>query len=80
LGRFDVNVARSYVGRNVNLHLKGGTVVINVHVIRVRGDTRKRTLHYKTPLREEEVPLEDVDWAQLLDPFYSSWNGGDGKP
>jgi len=80
LERFDVNVARSYVGRNVNLHLKGGTVVINVHIIRVRGGRGKRTLHYKTPLGEDEVPLEGVDWAQPLDPFSSFWNGGDGKP
>ncbi len=79
MGRFDVNVARSYVGCNVNLHLKGGTVVVNVHIIRVRGDRGKRALYYETPLGEEEVPLEGVDWAQLLDPFFGSWNGGNGN-
>jgi hypothetical protein len=73
LRRFYVNVARSYVGRNVNLHLKDQSVIINVLLTSVRGSSRNPKLHYRTPKGVAEISIREVDWIQPLNPAFSSW-------
>ena len=73
LRRFYVNVAKSYVGRNVNLHLKDRSVIINVLVTGVKGNKRNPKLHYRTPDGRAEVSIKDVDWVQPLNPLFSTW-------
>lgn len=68
-------LARSYVGRNVNLHLKDGSVLINVHVTQVQGNEKNRTLHYQTPNRSAYILLEEVDWIQSLNPHLQPLEG-----
>lgn len=71
--RFYVNVARSYVGRNVNLHLKDRSVIINVLLTSVRGNGRNPKLHYRTPEGVAEISIREVDWIQPLNPLFSTW-------
>ena len=37
----NLNVAKSFLGKNVNLHLKDGSVVVNVQVDEIRKDALK---------------------------------------
>lgn len=67
---FSVNTARSFLRRNVNLHLKDGSVIINVHLSGIVKDEFKREnvltcVPYgnRATLR---VPLKNVAWAELL--------------
>lgn len=67
---FGLNTAKSFLKRNVNLHLKDGSVIVNVRVSQILKDELKREqflscIPYgnRTTLR---VPLKSVAWAELL--------------
>jgi len=76
--RFDLNSARTYVGRNVNLHLKDGSVIINVLVTAAQpnGHNGGPTLQYitLTKNRTMKVSLGEVEWAERLDPYPLLWH------
>jgi len=66
---FSVNSARSYLGKNVNLHLKDGAVIINVQLLGIHKGTGKNSLIKYTPngnRRATFIPLRNVAWAELL--------------
>jgi hypothetical protein len=66
---FSINSAKSYIGKNVNLHLKDGAVIINVHLIGVRKGPGKNNLIEYTPQlnsRSTRIQLRVVAWAELL--------------
>ncbi len=66
---FSVNCAKSYIGKNVNLHLKDGAVIINVHLIGIHKGSVKNSLIEYTPYgnrRTTRIPLRNVAWAELL--------------
>ncbi len=66
---FSVNCAKSYIGKNVNLHLKDGAVIINVHLIGIHKGSGKNSLIEYTPYgnrRTTRIPLRNVAWAELL--------------
>jgi len=63
----DLNSARAMVGRHVNLHLRDGSVIVNVRVVEaLRGSPS--FLFYKTVTerRRRRVPLRDVVWLEPL--------------
>jgi len=76
--RFDLNSARTYVGRNVNLHLKDGSVIINVLVTAAQpnGHDGGSTLQYMTLTKKKtmKVSLGEVEWAERLDPYPLLWH------
>jgi len=68
--RFCMNTAKSFLGKNVNLHLKDGSVIINVLLAEIqkddfRGDSLIKCVPYgrRNALR---VPLRNIAWAELL--------------
>ena len=66
---FSVNSAKSYIGKNVNLHLKDGAVIINVQLIDICKGSGKNNLIKYAPYgnrRGTSIPLKDVAWAELL--------------
>ncbi len=67
---FSLNSAKSYLGKNVNLHLKDGSVIINVQLTGIRrGDFGKGTFVEYVPYRNRRgacVPLRNVAWAEML--------------
>ncbi|MGD0202802.1 MAG: hypothetical protein ABSC20_02705 [Candidatus Bathyarchaeia archaeon] len=66
---FSVNSAKSYIGKNVNLHLKDGAVIINVQLIGIHKGSGKNSLIEYTPYgnrRTTRIPLRNVAWAELL--------------
>lgn len=67
---FSLNTARSFLGKNVNLHLKDGSVIINVQVAGIqRDDFRRRIFVTCVPFNETNklrIPLKSIAWAELL--------------
>ncbi|KPV64138.1 MAG: hypothetical protein AOA66_0454 [Candidatus Bathyarchaeota archaeon BA2] len=77
--RFDLNSARTYVGSNVNLHLKDGSVIINVLVTKaVQRKSRHggAILHCVLPTRKKtvKVSLGEIEWAERLGPHPLLWH------
>jgi len=67
---FSLNVARSFLGKNVNLHLKDGSVIVNVQLSEILKDDFKRENFVKcVPYGRRSammVPLKNIAWAELL--------------
>jgi hypothetical protein len=68
---FGMNTAKSLLGRNVNLHLKDGSVIVNVVLAEIlRDEFQKEALIKCVPYgrgeREFQVPLKSIAWAELL--------------
>ena len=67
---FGLNSAKSFLGKNVNLHLKDGAVIINVQLTGIRkGDFGKGNLVEYVPYRNRKIvriPLRNIAWAELL--------------
>jgi hypothetical protein len=67
---FSLNTAKSFLGRNVNLHLKDGAVIINVRVTGIRkGEFGKGNFVEYVPYgnrRMNQIPLRNIAWAELL--------------
>jgi hypothetical protein len=65
-----VNSARSFLGKNVNLHLKDGSVIINVQVSDIKNDEYKKEKYIRyTPYGNREtfsMPIKNIAWAELL--------------
>ena len=68
---FSVNSAKSYIGKNVNLHLKDGAVIVNVQLIGIDKGSGKNSLIEYTSYRNRRttrIPLRNVAWAEMLNP------------
>ncbi len=67
---FSLNSAKSYLGKNVNLHLKDGAVIVNVHLTKIsKHELGKGKLLEYIPYRNHKasrIPLRHVAWAELL--------------
>ena len=70
---FNLNVARAFVGRHVNLHLKDGSVLVNIYVAdakRERDSGKPAVLcvtqSKKPPLK---VLLKEIEWMEQLSPY-----------
>jgi hypothetical protein len=68
--KFGVNTARSFLGRNVNLHLKDGSVIINVQLTKIQKDEfRRQNLLTCIPYGDTntfKIPLKNIAWAERL--------------
>ncbi len=68
--RFNVNTAKSFLGKNVNLHLKDGSVIINVLLSEIERDEYERhTFVECVPYGRHStfrIPLKNVAWAEPL--------------
>ena len=68
--RFDLNWARSKIGCKVNLHLKDGSVIVNVLITNaLKSKHESSALYYTSPLRNKfgKVHLREIAWAERLD-------------
>jgi len=64
------NTAKSLLGKNVNLHLKDGSVIVNVLLAEIHKDEFKRKAFVKcVPYGRKNtlrIPLKNIAWAELL--------------
>lgn len=67
---FCLNSAKSFLGKNVNLHLKDGTVIINVQLTGIRkNELGKDSLIEYVPYgsgKSSQIPLKRIAWAEML--------------
>jgi hypothetical protein len=67
---FSLNSAKSFLGKNVNLHLKDGSVIINVQLTGIRkGDLGKGNLVEYVPYGNRKlvrIPLRNIAYAEML--------------
>ena len=66
---FCMNSAKTFVGRNVNLHLKDGAVIVNVLLTGIQKVSRKNNFveYARTGNRKiSRLPLRNVAWAELI--------------
>lgn len=70
MNRFTIIIAKSFLGKNVNLHLKDGSVIINVQFSEVLKDEFNRGIFVKcVPYGKRnafKIPLKNIAWAELL--------------
>lgn len=70
--RFNLNVARAFVGRYVNLHLKDGSVLVNVYVADAKRekDEGKPAVFCVTQPKKPllRVFLREIEWMEQLNP------------
>jgi len=68
--KFSMNTAKSFLRKNVNLHLKDGSVIINVQLSELQKDEFKReTFVTCIPYgkgNEFRIPLKSIAWAEHL--------------
>jgi hypothetical protein len=68
--RFNLNVAKTFLGKNVNLHLKDGSVIVNVQLLEFFKDKfGKETFVKCIPYgkrNEFKIPLRSIAWAEQL--------------
>jgi len=69
--RFSINTAKSFLGRNVNLHLKDGSVIINVQLAEIRKDefgkgSFVQCVPYGRNRNMFSIPMKSIAWAELL--------------
>ncbi len=76
IDKFCLNTAKSLLGRNVNLHLKDGSVIINVLLAEIQRDDYERNAFVKcVPYRARspiKIPLKSVEWAEMLNLTFMS--------
>jgi hypothetical protein len=76
---FSVNTARSFLGRNVNLHLKDGSVIVNVRLSEIlRDEFRRENVVTCTAYGKRNtfrVPLKSIAWAELLNMNFIPMSG-----
>ena len=66
---FSANIAKALLGRNVNLHLKDGAVIINVKLTGIyKLSARSNEIEYtpSTNNRTSRLPARNVAWAELI--------------
>lgn len=67
---FTLNTAKSFLGKNVNLYLKDGSVIANVQLTEIQKDLSKRRAFIKyVPYGKGstfKIALRSVAWAKLL--------------
>jgi hypothetical protein len=67
---FSLNSAKSFIGKNVNLHLKDGAVIVNVKLTCIRkAELGKANLLEYVPFgyfNVENIPLRNVAYAEML--------------
>lgn len=67
---FSLNSAKSFLGKNVNLHLKDGAVIVNVQLTAIskRESGKNCLLEYVTygNCKTTRIPIRNVAWAEML--------------
>jgi len=66
---FSANSAKSYIGRNVNLQLKDGAVIVNVQLTKLRKMAGKNNNQIEYSLgnrKANRIPLRSIAYAEMI--------------
>ncbi len=79
MSRIDLNVARSHIGRKVNLHLRDGSVIVNVVVTKAGRslygfEPNRSVLHFALSSKGKacKMPLREIEWMEPLSNYSAS--------
>lgn len=68
---FNLNVAKSFLGKHVNLHLKDGSVIVNVQLAAIQRDEMRNEVFVRCTSYGKgntlQIPLRSIAWAKLVD-------------
>ncbi len=77
--KIDLNVARSHIGRKVNLYLKDGSVIINVlitnagrHLYGLQANVSMLHFTSTTSRKTTKIPLKEIEWMEPVSNFLIS--------
>jgi len=72
-------MARSHIGRKVNLYLKDGSVIVNVLVTNAGRnmygmEPNRNMLHFTVPINGKisKIPLKEVEWMEPVNNYLFS--------
>jgi hypothetical protein len=75
--RFNLNLAKSYIGRRANLHLKDGSVIVNVLISEAKQNGEKHGYRSvilnciaKPKRKKIKVPLKEVVWVEPVNVYF----------
>lgn len=75
--RFNLNLAKSYIGRRANLHLKDGTVIVNVLTSEAKRNREKHghisvilNCIAKPKRKKIRVPLKEIVWVEPVNVYF----------
>jgi hypothetical protein len=66
---FSANSAKSYLGKNVNLHLKDGAVIVNVQLTKLHkgaGKNNNQIEYHLSNRKGSRIPLKCIAYAEML--------------
>ena len=66
---FSANSAKSFLGRNVNLHLKDGAVIVNVQLtklLKCAGKNNNQIEYNMGNRKTTKIPLRSIAYAEML--------------
>ncbi|NLE06505.1 MAG: hypothetical protein GX638_17100 [Crenarchaeota archaeon] len=67
---FSLNSAKSFIGKNVNLHLKDGSVIVNVYLSRIKkNEYGKGSFIEYSPTQNKKIDsisIRNVAYAELI--------------
>jgi hypothetical protein len=73
--RFNMNMARALVGKNVNVYLKDGSVILNVRIVTSENGKGEggpnigyKVIKQRKPLR---IWLKEIAWTEQLNPYFA---------
>ena len=77
--QIDLNMARSHIGRKVNLHLKDGSVIVNVLITNARRnlyglEPSRSMLHFTAQVSRKinKIPLREIEWMEPVNNYLVS--------
>jgi len=77
--RIDLNMARSHIGRKVNLHLKDGSVIVNVLITNAGRNLyglgpNRSMLHFTARINRKisKIPLKEIEWMEPINNYLVS--------
>jgi len=75
----DLNMARSHIGRKVNLYLKDGSVIVNVLITNAGRnlyglESNRSMLHFTAPIngRISKIPIKEIEWMEPVNNYLIS--------
>jgi len=79
MNRIDLNLARSHIGRKVNIHLKDGSVIVNVLITNAARnlsslEPSRSMLHFTAPINRKitKILLREIEWMEPVNNYLIS--------
>jgi len=73
--KFNMNMARTLIGKNVNVYLKDGSAIINVKVVKTKNEKGNGgpSICYKAHRQRKivKISLRDIAWTEQLNPYFA---------